>query len=371
VHVFLTAGLFSLASQSLAVPALQVPPVPLPAAPLIVTLPVDGKNLSGKWQRQIDAANACRRAFYGQDYLPQPAIWKISDADTTIFLLGTVHALPGGFEWRTPQISDIIRQSDSLITETGGPAKRARFAALLKKQSETKISIADRIFGERRAKWIGMSAMMPEAVVQQLDRNPTWYAALAIGGMASRFLTPSFALGVDPQLEAEFARAKKPIDAMEEPEPVLALLSAMPEAVQAGLLVKVLDDVGTKVSLPKRMTPFHAWAKGEGFADPFGHSAPEQYLRDRLLGTRNAAWVDVVRRRMARPGVTLVAVGAAHLSGTGSLIDLLAAQGMAARRISPTSSPVARAKFEPVPTRWEECADYQFGRKVPAAAGTK
>ena len=115
------------------------------------------------------------------------------------------------------------------------------------------------------------------------------------------------------------------------------------------------------------MLPFHAWAKGDGIADPFGQSEPEEYLRDRFLATRNAAWVDVTLKRMTAPGVTLVAVGAAHLTGDGSLLDLLAARSIKAARVSPTSPPVARAKFQPTPTRWEDCTKYQFGVAVPLA----
>ena len=32
-----------------------------------------------------------------QDYEPAPAMWRLADADTTIYLLGTIHLLPEGF----------------------------------------------------------------------------------------------------------------------------------------------------------------------------------------------------------------------------------------------------------------------------------
>ena len=31
--------------------------------------------------------------------VPGPALWRVGDADTTIYLFGTVHALPKGKPW--------------------------------------------------------------------------------------------------------------------------------------------------------------------------------------------------------------------------------------------------------------------------------
>ncbi len=46
-----------------------------------------------------------------------PALWKLADDDTTIYLFGTVHALPSGVEWYRGPIADALSQSDVLVTE--------------------------------------------------------------------------------------------------------------------------------------------------------------------------------------------------------------------------------------------------------------
>jgi hypothetical protein len=48
--------------------------------------------------RRTAANAACHRRYMGQDYWPQPAIWKVADADTSIFLFGTIHVLPYDFD---------------------------------------------------------------------------------------------------------------------------------------------------------------------------------------------------------------------------------------------------------------------------------
>ena len=47
----------------------------------------------------------------------RPALWRVADADTTIWLLGTIHALPPGVAWETPKVTAAITQADTLVQE--------------------------------------------------------------------------------------------------------------------------------------------------------------------------------------------------------------------------------------------------------------
>ena len=46
-----------------------------------------------------------------------PALWKVADDDTTIYIFGTVHALPETIEWMDETIADALDKSDELVTE--------------------------------------------------------------------------------------------------------------------------------------------------------------------------------------------------------------------------------------------------------------
>ena len=46
-----------------------------------------------------------------------PALWKVADDDTTIYLFGTVHVLPQGVEWYDATIAKALEGSDILVTE--------------------------------------------------------------------------------------------------------------------------------------------------------------------------------------------------------------------------------------------------------------
>src|SRR3954464_690045 len=47
-----------------------------------------------------------------------PAIFVVRDADTTVYLFGTFHALDGKSEWFNDQVKDAFGRSDGLVLET-------------------------------------------------------------------------------------------------------------------------------------------------------------------------------------------------------------------------------------------------------------
>ncbi len=53
-----------------------------------------------------------------QDYEPKPAMWKISDRDTTIHVFGTFHVLPEGFRWRTAKFDKVVAEAKEVVFES-------------------------------------------------------------------------------------------------------------------------------------------------------------------------------------------------------------------------------------------------------------
>jgi len=47
-----------------------------------------------------------------------PALWQVSDKDTTVYLFGTIHLLPRESQWRTAKLDDAVQKSQTLVLET-------------------------------------------------------------------------------------------------------------------------------------------------------------------------------------------------------------------------------------------------------------
>ena len=41
-------------------------------------------------------------------YAARPALWAVSDADTTVYLFGTIHLLPENYQWRSAKIDQAV-----------------------------------------------------------------------------------------------------------------------------------------------------------------------------------------------------------------------------------------------------------------------
>lgn len=270
-----------------------------------------------------------------QDYEPRPALWLIEDQDTRIYLLGTIHILPPGFRWRSAAIEKVIAEADELIVEsTTGPGEEEAVmesaAAFLFNESPRPILL--RVPEEKRPALAKAIAAGPLAI-EDYSHMKTWAAALMIGladllgdyGVGDIGDAP----GVEEHLEAAFRAADKPIGQIEDPLAVLASLNTLPEETQRELLLSGLDDLAEDVPVA---AADHDWAQGKLDAIAADLAELPAPMFDLLVRRRNAAWTEWLAKRLERPGVALIAVGAGHLAGPASVQTMLEARGLQVKR---------------------------------------
>jgi hypothetical protein len=264
-----------------------------------------------------------------------PAMWQVSDEDTTITLFGTFHLLPQGQEWRTPAMESALAGADELVMELAdtGDMNAMAGAMMTMGVSPNLPPIAERVPEEKRAELRRMIAEsgMPEAV---FDRLETWAAALSLAGVMFKRLGLSAQAGVETGLTAKVKASGKPIRGLETVEQQFGFFDTLPEEAQRAFLVGFLDDSTDMRAQFAAM--LKAWSTGdvEGIAATFNdemNMSPQ--LRDKLLKERNARWAEWLERRMASPGKSFVAVGAGHLAGRDSVQSMLKARGLKVKRV--------------------------------------
>jgi uncharacterized protein len=260
----------------------------------------------------------------------RPALWRVSDADTKIYLFGTIHLLPAGTQWRSPELDQALAAADTLVIEvvSGDPANVADVRQRLAAASGLP-PLAERVAPEKReilAKMIADTGLPPAA----FDRLETWAAALTLAGAALARMGFRTDLGVEQQL----ALANKPTIGLETLEQQLGFFDTLSEEAQRALLAGVLaEGDATRAAFQKMLD---SWLAGnvEGIARTFNSEAnfsPE--LRDALMRRRNRNWAEWIARRLDRPGTVLIAVGAGHLAGRDSVQTMLKAKGLRAKRV--------------------------------------
>ncbi|MEA3063753.1 MAG: uncharacterized protein QOJ27_181 [Sphingomonadales bacterium] len=264
-----------------------------------------------------------------------PALWKLADSDTRIWLFGTIHLLPEGQSWRTPALDSALAGSDELVLEVANVDDLMASAQAMQKLgvSPGLPPIAERVPEAKRAALRAMIAESgyPEAVYDKLE---TWAAALPLLGVSFRRLGLDAQLGVERQIGAPFRARGKKVSGLETIEQQFGFFDTLSEDAQRALLLAVVEDgADTKAQFQAMLD---AWSAGDldGIARTFDDEtqmSPE--LKEALMRRRNAAWADWLAKRLDQPGTVFVAVGAGHLAGADSVQTMLRAKGLDAKRV--------------------------------------
>lgn len=266
----------------------------------------------------------------------RPALWSVSDADTTIYLFGTIHLLPQDYQWRTAKFDDAVARSQELVVETivneNDPREMMNALASLAFTPGLP-PIADRVPPAKRPaleEAIKKSGL-PRASFDQME---TWAAAFMLLGNQFRDMGLKSGAGVEQTLRSTFASQRKPVGQLETNKEQLGFFDTLPESAQRMLLEGAIDQPTEMNKDFSKMLA--AWTRGDvkAIATSFNHDlsgSPE--LKEALLKRRNANWSRWVEQRMAQPGAVMIAVGAGHLAGKDSVIDMLKRDGYRVHRL--------------------------------------
>jgi uncharacterized protein YbaP (TraB family) len=266
----------------------------------------------------------------------RPALWEVSDADTTIYLFGTIHLLPTNYQWRTAKFNQAVANSQQLVVETIVDLQQPTEILAAKRNlgySPGLPPIVDRVpptkVGLLRST-IAKSGV-PEKYFNSME---TWLAAFELLGVRFREIGLKGEEGPEQTLRNEFQAARKPIGQLETNTEQLGYFDKLPESAQRLLLEGAIEEPKSMDNDFARMLA--SWSKGDvkaisvSFNRELSVSPP---LKEALLHRRNANWSRWVERRMASPGSVMVAVGAGHLAGPDSLVAMLKNEGYKVRRI--------------------------------------
>lgn len=244
-----------------------------------------------------------------------PAMFVIKDADTTIYLFGTFHALDGRSDWFAHAVGDAFEQSNELVLETVIPKPVANAAPL----PSPKPALND---------W----SVAPSA---------SFLATTRMALRAGRARGMQVDNGADMVLRRAAESAGKPVGGLETIESQLNMFTHLPLEQRDAAPPRAGDPVATSVTamgdLSDAMEEMQAaWKRGDQsvFVRMLGElrrSSPETYRT--LFAARNARWADWVSARMEAPGTVFVAVGAGHLAGSDSLLVRLAELGIKSARV--------------------------------------
>lgn len=262
---------------------------------------------------------------------PGPALWVVRDADSTLYLFGTVHVLRPTTGWGSARVDAAFDSASEVWFEIANPDDQAAMLAVVQQHGLDPARPLSSLLTADEIARLDAAARVLNASAAQLDPFRPWLAALTL--QAAPLLKAGYDAqsGVELILKARAVAAGKPTRGFETIDEQVRILATLPEAVQMSLLRASLEDFDEGAAILDSMV--ESWADGDVEAlarvvvDEMQVETPEVY--EALLVKRNQNWAGQIQTLLEGSGTAFIAVGAGHLAGEDSVQTILESRGVA------------------------------------------
>jgi uncharacterized protein YbaP (TraB family) len=269
----------------------------------------------------------------------RPLLWKVSDADNAIYLLGSFHLLQPDDYPLPAEVDRAFADAEALVFEVEPGAMTSpetvasmqKYMAIDDGKTLSQVVPAATLDKLRAAMGAGGGSL------QALEGSEPWAVNLGLVLGMTQAMGFRADLGLDKHLMDRAQQAGKPASGLETIDDQFRALDAVPHAEQVAGLDEFLADPAKAAG---EMRDLHVWWRG-GDAQSLDREMRQEMARKtphayRLLNVaRNQAWLPPLRQRLdgATSGETLVVVGALHLLGPDGLVEQLRAKGYTVERL--------------------------------------
>ncbi len=277
--------------------------------------------------------------------LADPALWKVSDADSDIYLFGSVHIFTREMDdWRSDEFDAILKSADHVIFEV---VMDIEAYSTITQITITKGMLAggkglSQLLSPEGYRKVAAAAERTGIDMAMIEHMQPWLATLTLMNAAM----PKASAGVETLLDAEVAPERK--RGLETAAEQMGFFADAPLDEQIDGLISTAD--GIEAGLVGMLDPLiAAWESGDTAA--LQATMTEQIqpgdraMMNRLLDDRNKRWLTPIEKLLADNDQSLLIVGAGHLVGPMGVPALLKERGYTVERVDepPTVGPAATA----------------------------
>lgn len=270
---------------------------------------------------------------------PKPMLWKVSDADNSLYMLGSFHLLKDSDYPLAKSTDAAFEDAEQLVfeispEEMNNPALGQKMAqAAMRTDGKTlQQSMSEATWKQLEA--FAAERKMPIANFQGFE---PWFVTLIMSVTEMQKIGLNPELGLDKHFMNRAAKAGKPAKGLETGESQIAVLDGMSAKLQEQSLQDLLDDAG---NMKTEIDTMHdIWRKGDdkGLFDLMTREMVEKYpeLYQSINVDRNKAWLpklDALLKDNDKDDV-LVVVGALHLLGKDGVVEMLKDKGYKVERM--------------------------------------
>ncbi|MEN5051994.1 TraB/GumN family protein [Brevundimonas naejangsanensis] len=264
-----------------------------------------------------------------------PPLWVVRDADSTVYLFGTVHVLRPGTAWGSDKVDAAFASASDIWVEIADQDDQAVVMPVIQQHGvdpsrplSSILSAADFAAFDKVAQANGASGAA-------LDAYRPWLAAFMISMSGPTNAGYRSEAGVDKTLMDRARAQGKALHGFETADIQVRLIAGMSEEAQVAYLNNYVRNAdGIVNNLDDTVA---AWLKGDaaetGRLNRVNTRDIHEDIHRAALIERNADWTNQIETMMQGAGTAFVAVGAAHLMDQDSVIDMLTAKGFTVERL--------------------------------------
>lgn len=267
---------------------------------------------------------------------PEHILWLLHGETNSVYLLGSVHVLrdqdyplPAAFEAAYADAERLVMELDMDEIDPVTMTRTMLDAGLISNGGTLQSWLGEAIWQQALA-----AAQPLDIDLDLLQRTEPWFAALTIVENELMRLGYNPLQGVEMYYAARARADSKPVDGLETLEQQVNLFDGLPIETQRLFLLKAIEDASVlKASMD---TLIEAWKRGDAAAletelvDSFAEF-PLVYRS--VVAERNRQWIGQIEALLDEPQDYLVIVGALHLIGEDSVVQLLRRRGHRIERL--------------------------------------
>ncbi|MBN9361111.1 TraB/GumN family protein [Devosia sp.] len=277
--------------------------------------------------------------------LAAPALWRVSDGDSSVWLFGSIHILDKDRDWRTEGFDAALAAAEhvyfEIVLDMDAYATITRLSILYGTNRDGR-QLSDYLTTAQQDR---LQSFLDEhgLLREQVEPLRPWMAELTLmsasltsGGLGRQ-------AGVELVLLDEISVDRR--RELETSETQFRMFAGVPEAVQVESLMRTIESaddpnqaLGTLAEL------WHAGnveALGEVMNAAFGSVDTPIYKR--MLGDRNRRWTTQIAQMLADNDNAMIIVGAGHLAGPVGVPTLLREAGFKVERMDRSVAPATAA----------------------------
>jgi uncharacterized protein YbaP (TraB family) len=282
---------------------------------------------------------------------PQPAsqapaagdglpMWVVRDEASTIYITGTVHMLPDGVNWLSPRLDAALKEADALYLELAEVASPGGLLAAVMPFVESNAQwdgppLSSQLNEEERKRLADAfhDAETPEDIIEKAEHLQPWYAAYVLN--SDQYGVYKRKNGIDEVLAGLAIARSIPVKGMERIQDQISLMIGLSPAQQLRELKTLLATQEGQRQMFERVgkIAYLSWTRGEiNGVEGLTLFMKMNANNDMVLLNRNEKWAAEIEDMLKGSGVTVIAVGAAHLAGPDRLQSRLKLRGIKVER---------------------------------------